>query len=93
MAHHNVFIVILKLNIFRYKNFSVTHSTTPAKDYLAMGSLLAQTPLRHNDGTVDDEDYFSDDEIVYCGEESLDRVINKFIFWFQFLFKHFFKHI
>jgi hypothetical protein len=74
MAHHNVFTVILKLNIFRYKNFSVTHSTTPSKDYLAMGSLLAQTPLRHNDGTVDDEDYFSDDEIVYCGEESLDRV-------------------
>jgi hypothetical protein len=74
IAYHNVFTVILKLNIFRYKNFSVTHSTTPAKDYLAMGSLLAQTPLRHNDGTVDDEDYFSDDEIVYCGEESLDRV-------------------
>jgi hypothetical protein len=42
---------------------------------MAMGNLLAQTPLRKKDGTVDDEDYYSEsDEIVYCGEESLDLV-------------------
>jgi hypothetical protein len=58
----------------RYKNFSATVSSTPTKDYLSMGSLLARTPLRKGDGAVDDDDYLSDDEIVYCGEESLDEV-------------------
>lgn len=37
-----------------------------------MGNLLAETPSRR-DG-IEDEDYYSDDEIVYCGEESLDLV-------------------
>ena len=61
--------------LFRYKTFSATPSTTPSKEYMAMGNLLAQTPLRRKDGTVDDEDYYSEsDEIVYCGEESLDLV-------------------
>ena len=64
------------MNIFRYKNFSIPTSTTPVKDYMAMGNLLAKTPLRKkSDGTFDDEDYYSEsDEIVYCGEESLDLV-------------------
>ena len=61
--------------LFRYKTFSATPSTTPSKEYMAMGNLLAQTPLRRKDGTIDDEDYYSEsDEIVYCGEESLDLV-------------------
>ena len=61
--------------LFRYKTFSATPSTTPSKEYMAMGNLLAQTPLRRKDGTIDDEDYYSEsDEIVYCGEESVDLV-------------------
>jgi hypothetical protein len=33
-----------------------------------------------SDGTFDDEDYYSEsDEIVYCGEESLDLVRGSFI--------------
>ena len=64
------------MNIFRYKNFSIPTSTTPVKDYMVMGNLLGKTPLRKkSDGTFDDEDYYSEsDEIVYCGEESLDLV-------------------
>jgi hypothetical protein len=49
---------------------------------MAMGNLLAKTPFRKtSDGTFDDEDYYSEsDEIVYCGEESLDlvRVLSHF---------------
>ena len=81
MIFENGIILLFELDIFRYKNFSATPSTTPSKDYLAMGSLLAQTPLRKSDGTVDDEDYYSDDEIVYCGEESLDLVNIFFLIW------------